>query len=252
MLEGMTALGFMAAHTKRARLGLMVGGIHYRNPGMWVKATTTLDVLSGGRAWLGIGAAWNRRSRARSASRSRRSACASRCSRRRSRSPTRCSRASAASEAAFHGRHYQADAAAQLARSRSRGRASRSWSAAAASGRRSASSPSTPTRATSSARPEAHRPQVRDPRRALRGRRARPATRSSGRRSRTSASGRRARPRTETPGSRSSTASASWPTPAPSTSSSSSGTSTNRTGSRPLGRDVLPAPARQLTRLHPS
>jgi F420-dependent oxidoreductase-like protein len=59
MLEGMTTLGFMAAHSKRARLGLMVGGIHYRYPGLWVKATTTLDVLSGGRAWLGIGAAWN-------------------------------------------------------------------------------------------------------------------------------------------------------------------------------------------------
>ena len=59
MLEGMTALGFMAAHTSRARLGLMVGGVHYRQPALWVKATTTLDVLSGGRAWLGIGAAWN-------------------------------------------------------------------------------------------------------------------------------------------------------------------------------------------------
>ena len=59
MLEGMTALGFMAAQSKQARLGLMVGGIHYRLPGLWVKATTTLDVLSGGRAWLGIGAAWN-------------------------------------------------------------------------------------------------------------------------------------------------------------------------------------------------
>jgi F420-dependent oxidoreductase-like protein len=59
MLEGMTALGFMAAHSARARLGLMVGGVHYRHPGLWIKATTTLDVLSGGRAWLGIGAAWN-------------------------------------------------------------------------------------------------------------------------------------------------------------------------------------------------
>jgi F420-dependent oxidoreductase-like protein len=59
MLEGMTALGFMAAYSTRARLGLMVGGIHYRNPGLWIKATTTLDVLSGGRAWFGIGAAWN-------------------------------------------------------------------------------------------------------------------------------------------------------------------------------------------------
>ncbi len=59
MLEGMTALGFMAAHSKRARLGLMVGGIHYRGAGLWIKAATTLDVLSGGRAWFGIGAAWN-------------------------------------------------------------------------------------------------------------------------------------------------------------------------------------------------
>jgi F420-dependent oxidoreductase-like protein len=59
MLEGWTALGFLAALTKRARLGLMVGGVHYRLPGLWVKAATTLDVLSGGRAWLGIGAAWN-------------------------------------------------------------------------------------------------------------------------------------------------------------------------------------------------
>ena len=59
MLEGMTALGFMAAHSERARLGLMVGGIHYRQPGLWIKATTTLDVISGGRGWFGIGAAWN-------------------------------------------------------------------------------------------------------------------------------------------------------------------------------------------------
>jgi F420-dependent oxidoreductase-like protein len=59
MLEGWTTLGFMAANSQRARLGLMVGGVHYRYPGLWVKAATTLDVLSGGRAWLGIGAAWN-------------------------------------------------------------------------------------------------------------------------------------------------------------------------------------------------
>ena len=59
MLEGWTALGYLAAHTERARIGLMVGGVHYRYPGLWVKAATTLDVLSGGRAWLGIGAAWN-------------------------------------------------------------------------------------------------------------------------------------------------------------------------------------------------
>ena len=59
MLEGWTTLGFMAANSSRARLGLLVGGVHYRAPALWVKAATTLDVLSGGRAWLGIGAAWN-------------------------------------------------------------------------------------------------------------------------------------------------------------------------------------------------
>ena len=59
MLEGQTALGFLAAHTEKARLGLMVGGVHYRAAGLWIKATTTLDVLSGGRAWFSIGAAWN-------------------------------------------------------------------------------------------------------------------------------------------------------------------------------------------------
>ena len=59
MLEGHTALGFLAAHTERARLGLMVGGVHYRAPALSIKAATTLDVLSRGRAWFGIGAAWN-------------------------------------------------------------------------------------------------------------------------------------------------------------------------------------------------
>ena len=59
MLEGWTALGYMAAHSKKATLGLMVGGVHYRLPGLWAKAATTLDVLSSGRAYLGIGAAWN-------------------------------------------------------------------------------------------------------------------------------------------------------------------------------------------------
>lgn len=59
MLEGMTTLGYMAALVRRARLGLMVGGIHYRTAGLWVKAATTLDVLSGGRSYFGIGAAWN-------------------------------------------------------------------------------------------------------------------------------------------------------------------------------------------------
>jgi F420-dependent oxidoreductase-like protein len=59
MLEGWTALGWMAALTRRARLGLLVGAVPYRLPAIWIKAATTLDVLSGGRAWLGLGAAWN-------------------------------------------------------------------------------------------------------------------------------------------------------------------------------------------------
>jgi F420-dependent oxidoreductase-like protein len=59
MLEGWSALAFMAAHSSRATLGLMVGGVHYRQAGLWAKAATTLDVLSGGRSYLGIGAAWN-------------------------------------------------------------------------------------------------------------------------------------------------------------------------------------------------
>jgi F420-dependent oxidoreductase-like protein len=59
MLEGYSALAFMAAVTSRARLGTMVTGVVYRYPGVLAKTLTTLDVLSGGRAWLGIGAAWN-------------------------------------------------------------------------------------------------------------------------------------------------------------------------------------------------
>ncbi|MEV6301546.1 LLM class F420-dependent oxidoreductase [Actinoplanes sp. NPDC051861] len=59
MLEAYTALGFLAAHTRRARLLTLVTGVTYRDPGLLAKAVTTLDVLSGGRAILGIGAAWN-------------------------------------------------------------------------------------------------------------------------------------------------------------------------------------------------
>ncbi len=59
MLEGYTTLGFLAAHTTRARLFTLVTGVTYRDPGLLAKIVTTLDVLSGGRAWLGIGAAWN-------------------------------------------------------------------------------------------------------------------------------------------------------------------------------------------------
>src|SRR5215469_11794292 len=59
MLEAYTTLGYLAACTSRARLLTVVTGAVYRQPGLLAKAVTTLDVLSGGRAWLGIGAAWN-------------------------------------------------------------------------------------------------------------------------------------------------------------------------------------------------
>lgn len=58
MFEAYTTLGFLAAATRRARLGTMVTGVTYRNPGFLAKQVTTLDVISGGRAGLGIGAAW--------------------------------------------------------------------------------------------------------------------------------------------------------------------------------------------------
>lgn len=61
MLEGYSALSFLAGVTRRARLGTMVTGAHYRHPGILVKTVTTLDVLSGGRAYLGIGAGWYER-----------------------------------------------------------------------------------------------------------------------------------------------------------------------------------------------
>src|SRR5580765_631329 len=59
MLEAYTTLGFLAAHSKRARLMTIVTGVHYRHPGILAKIVTTLDVMSGGRGWLGIGAGWN-------------------------------------------------------------------------------------------------------------------------------------------------------------------------------------------------
>jgi F420-dependent oxidoreductase-like protein len=59
MLEGYTTLAYLAAVTKRLTLGTLVTGVHYRHPGLLAKIVTTLDVLSGGRAWLGIGAGWN-------------------------------------------------------------------------------------------------------------------------------------------------------------------------------------------------
>jgi F420-dependent oxidoreductase-like protein len=59
MLEAYTTLGFLAGITKKTKLGTMVTGVIYRNPAMLTKIVTTLDVLSKGRAYLGIGAAWN-------------------------------------------------------------------------------------------------------------------------------------------------------------------------------------------------
>ena len=61
MLEGYTALAYVAAQTQRIKLNLLVTGVSYRHPGLLVKIVSTLDVLSGGRAQLGIGAAWNER-----------------------------------------------------------------------------------------------------------------------------------------------------------------------------------------------
>ncbi|MGO9344707.1 MAG: LLM class F420-dependent oxidoreductase [Acidimicrobiales bacterium] len=59
MLEAYTTLGYLAAITSRIRLLTLVSGVVYREPGLLAKIVTTLDVLSGGRAMLGIGAAWN-------------------------------------------------------------------------------------------------------------------------------------------------------------------------------------------------
>jgi F420-dependent oxidoreductase-like protein len=58
MLEAYTTLGFLARATNRVRLGALVGAVHFREPGLLVKVATTLDVLSGGRAYLGLGAGW--------------------------------------------------------------------------------------------------------------------------------------------------------------------------------------------------
>jgi F420-dependent oxidoreductase-like protein len=59
MLEAYTTLGYLAACSERVRLGTMVTGVTFRPPSLLVKAVTTLDVLSGGRAWLGLGAGYH-------------------------------------------------------------------------------------------------------------------------------------------------------------------------------------------------
>ena len=60
MFDGYTALAFLAAVTQNVRLGTLVTGVNYRHPGHLIKIVTGLDVLSGGRAMLGIGAGWYR------------------------------------------------------------------------------------------------------------------------------------------------------------------------------------------------
>ena len=61
MFEAYGILGYIAARTSRVKLGVLATGVTYRNPGFLAKQVTGLDVLSGGRAWLGIGAAWYER-----------------------------------------------------------------------------------------------------------------------------------------------------------------------------------------------
>ena len=61
MFEAYGLLGYIAARTERLRLGVLATGVTYRHPGLLAKQLTGLDVVSGGRAWLGIGAAWHER-----------------------------------------------------------------------------------------------------------------------------------------------------------------------------------------------
>ena len=96
MLEAYTTLAFLAAHTRRVRLGTMVTGVTFRPPALLIKAVTTLDVLSGGRAWLGSAPATRRMRRARWVCRCLRRPNATSVWRRRFASPSRCGRATVA------------------------------------------------------------------------------------------------------------------------------------------------------------
>jgi F420-dependent oxidoreductase-like protein len=64
LLEGWMMLAYLAAASERIELGTLVTGVTYRHPAVLVKQASTLDVLSGGRAWFGVGAAWNEREHA--------------------------------------------------------------------------------------------------------------------------------------------------------------------------------------------
>jgi F420-dependent oxidoreductase-like protein len=59
VLEGWATVAWAAGRTRALELGTLVTGVHYRHPGLLAKFATTLDVLSGGRVWIGIGAGWN-------------------------------------------------------------------------------------------------------------------------------------------------------------------------------------------------
>ena len=96
MLEAYTTLGYLAACTSRAKLMTLVTGTVYRYPGILAKTVTTLDVLSGGRAWLGIGAAWNEQESRGLGIPSRRSPSGSSGSTRPCRSASRCGAATKA------------------------------------------------------------------------------------------------------------------------------------------------------------
>ena len=246
MLEGWTDARLHGRPLERARLGLMVGGIHYRQPGPVgqgrddARRPVRRPGLARASAPPGT-----RRSRAASASRSRRSASASRCSRRRSGSPTRCGRASAAREARFEGRHVRATRLLNSPQSISR-------PAVADHDRRRRRAEDAPPRrpvrrrdATSSAA-RSGSPQVRGPARALRGGRPRPTTRSSARRSSRSTSAHDGRRGARDARTRSSTASASSATPAPSTSSSASADVDD------TGRHRAPRPRRSSRSCRPS
>ena len=90
MLEAYATLAFVAGRTERLKLHVLVTGVSYRHPGLLAKIVATLDVLSGGRAELGIGAAWYEPNTGLSACRSRRWRSGSSGSRRRCRSAGRC------------------------------------------------------------------------------------------------------------------------------------------------------------------
>ena len=91
MLEAYTLLGALAARTRRVQLGTLVTGVTYRNPAILAKIVTTLDVISRGRAVLGIGAPGTTSSTGRSASTIRSTGCAWTCWKRPFRSAGRCS-----------------------------------------------------------------------------------------------------------------------------------------------------------------